>query len=65
LFTLADSAFAYACNSDNRNTVASACHIDFLTPAREGELLASGVSKPGSSTRTVDLMADTVEGNPQ
>jgi len=65
LFTLADSAFAYACNSDNRNTVASACHIDFLSPAREGELLASGDSKPGSSTRTVDLMADTVEGNPQ
>lgn len=39
IFTLADSAFAYACNSHNHNTVASACHIDFLAPARQGEVL--------------------------
>ena len=34
IFTLADTAFAYACNSYNLNTVASACHIDFLAPGR-------------------------------
>lgn len=39
IFTLADTAFAYACNSYNLNTVASACHIDFLAPGREGDLL--------------------------
>lgn len=39
IFTLADSAFAYACNSYNQNTVASACHIDFLAPAKEGNIL--------------------------
>lgn len=39
LFTLADSAFAYACNSYNLNTVASACHIDFLASAKVGEQL--------------------------
>ena len=39
IFTLADSAFAYACNSYNLNTVASACSIDFLAPGREGEVL--------------------------
>lgn len=39
IFTLADSAFAYACNSHNHSTVASACHIDFLAPARVGDLL--------------------------
>ena len=33
IFSLADTAFAYACNSYNKNTVASACHIDFLAPA--------------------------------
>ena len=38
IFTLADSAFAYACNSYNLNTVASACSIDFLAPGREGEV---------------------------
>jgi acyl-CoA thioesterase len=30
IFTLADTAFAYACNAYNRNTVASACNIDFV-----------------------------------
>ena len=39
IFTLADTAFAYACNSYNHNTVASACHIDFLSPGKEGDLL--------------------------
>jgi acyl-CoA thioesterase len=41
IFTLADSAFAFACNSHNQNTVASGCTIDFLAPAREGDLLAA------------------------
>ncbi|MFO1414071.1 MAG: hydroxyphenylacetyl-CoA thioesterase PaaI [Burkholderiales bacterium] len=46
IFTLADSAFAYACNSHNKNTVASACHIDFLAPAKVGEtLIAEGVEQ--------------------
>ena len=39
MFTLADSAFAFACNSYNLNNVASACQIDFLAPAHLGDLL--------------------------
>ena len=39
IFTLADSAFAYACNSYNLNTVASGCAIDFIAPARLGDML--------------------------
>lgn len=39
IFTLADSTFAYACNSHNRATVASGCSIEFLKPARLGEVL--------------------------
>ena len=39
IFTLADTAFAYACNSENNATVASAASITFLRPAREGETL--------------------------
>jgi acyl-CoA thioesterase len=39
IFTLADTAFAYACNSHNHNTVASACQIDFLAPAKENDTL--------------------------
>ena len=52
IFTLADSAFAYACNSYNLNTVASACHIDFLAPAREGDVLEATATERSASGRT-------------
>jgi acyl-CoA thioesterase len=39
IFTFADSAFAFACNSQNRSTVASGASIDFISPARRGEEL--------------------------
>jgi acyl-CoA thioesterase len=39
IFTLADSTFAFACNSHNRNTVAAGCSIEFLKPAHDGDLL--------------------------
>lgn len=38
-FTLADSAFAFACNSRNRRTVAQGCDIAFLAPVRAGDVL--------------------------
>ncbi len=41
IFTLADTAFAYACNSENDATVASAASITFLRPARQGEYLSA------------------------
>jgi acyl-CoA thioesterase len=40
-FTLADSAFAFACNSYNRSTVAAGCEIRFLAPTRLGDLLVA------------------------
>ena len=52
IFTLADSAFAYACNSYNLNTVASACSIDFLAPAREGDVLEATAIERSTSGRT-------------
>ena len=52
IFTLADSAFAFACNSYNQNTVASACHIDFLAPAREGDVLEAEAVERSLSGRT-------------
>jgi len=39
LFLLADAAFAYACNSQNKNTVAQNCDIDFLRPGKQGDVL--------------------------
>ena|SRR5690606_21269071 len=41
VFALADSAFAFACNSYNANTLAAAASIDFLAPAREGDELTA------------------------
>jgi acyl-CoA thioesterase len=41
VFSLADSAFAYACNSRNQATVAQQASIAFLSPAREGERLVA------------------------
>jgi acyl-CoA thioesterase len=41
IFSLADTAFAYACNSGNELTVAQHCSIDFLRPARAGERLTA------------------------
>ena len=55
IFTLADSAFAYACNSYNLNTVASGCGIDFLAPAREGDVLTAArtsAARPGAPAST-------------
>ena len=46
IFLLADSTFAFACNSYNRNTVAQGCAIDYLAPARAGDVLrAVGVER--------------------
>jgi len=39
VFALADSAFAFACNSYGDNTVAAGAAIEFLAPGREGDLL--------------------------
>lgn len=45
IFTLADSAFAFACNSYNRTTVAQHCTISFLEPAQLGERLTATASE--------------------
>lgn len=39
IFMLADSAFAFACNSYNMRTVAQHCTISFLAPAHVGDTL--------------------------
>ncbi len=39
--TLADSAFAFACNSHNEVTVAAGIVVDFLAPVYEGDVLGA------------------------
>jgi acyl-CoA thioesterase len=46
IFSLADSAFAFSCNSRGGVVVAAAASIDFLAPAQAGdELTAEGVER--------------------
>ncbi len=52
IFTLADTAFAYACNSHNHNTVASGCSIDFVAPAHPGETLTAVAEERALAGRT-------------
>lgn len=52
LFTLADTAFAYACNSYNHNTVASGCSIDFVAPAHVGDNLTAVAEERARAGRT-------------
>lgn len=52
MFTLADSAFAFACNSYNQMVVAQHCSITYLSPGRIGDRLtatAREVSRRGRS----------------
>jgi acyl-CoA thioesterase len=50
--TLADSAFAFACNSRNELTVAAGLTVDFLAPVQRGELLTAEASEVSRSGRT-------------
>ena len=52
IFTLSDSAFAFACNSYNLNTVAQGCAIEFLAPAREGDVLTARAAERSRAGRT-------------
>ncbi|GAB4176780.1 MAG: hydroxyphenylacetyl-CoA thioesterase PaaI [Rhodocyclaceae bacterium] len=52
LFALADTAFAYACNSHNRNMVAAGCTIDFIAPARSGDTLTAVASERSLTGRS-------------
>ena len=50
--TLADSAFAFACNSHNEVTVASGIVVDFLAPVYEGDVLRAECREVALTGRT-------------
>ena len=50
--TLADSTFAFACNSHNELTVASGFGIDFIAPGRLGDVLTARCSEVSKAGRT-------------
>ena len=50
--TLADTAFAYACNSANHVTVAAGVSVDFVAPAHEGDELSAHCEQRTQQART-------------
>ena len=58
IFSLADSAFAFACNSYNRSTVALSASIEFLAPGRLGDLLTAEAQEQalGGKTGVYDVI---------
>jgi len=50
--TLADSAFAFACNSRNVVTVAAGLTVDFLATAHAGDVLTAQASETSRTGRT-------------
>ncbi|NVM75572.1 acyl-CoA thioesterase [Duganella sp. SG902] len=52
IFALADSAFAFACNSYNLTTVGAGCTIDYLSPGREGDRLTATASEQALAGKT-------------
>lgn len=52
VFALADSAFAFACNSHGGTVVAAGCSIEFLNPAAEGDQLLAEAQEQALSGRS-------------
>jgi acyl-CoA thioesterase len=52
VFALADSAFAFACNSRGIRTVAAGCAVEFLAPAHEGDELVAEAQERSLQGRT-------------
>ena len=52
LFALADTAFAYACNTAEQNAVARQCEITFLRPAHVGDEVVACAELRASAGRS-------------
>lgn len=65
-FSLADSAFAFACNSRNRSTVAQHSAITHLAPGRTGDVLTATARELGLSGRNgiYDVTVTNQDGTP-
>ena len=52
IFALADSAFAFACNSYNQNTVAQQNQITYISPGQAGETLTATATETSRTGRS-------------
>jgi acyl-CoA thioesterase len=63
LFALADTAFAYASNSENKATLAVSCSISFAAAVREGAALTAVAEKRTRGGRTGVYDVTVTDGN--
>lgn len=65
VFLLADTAFAFACNSYDQRTVAAGCDIVFLDPARAGDELVAEAAERIRAGRSgiYDVTVRRVDGS--
>jgi acyl-CoA thioesterase len=65
IFTLADSAFAFACNTYNQRTVAQHCAVTFLASAKLGDkLVARAIERQRAGRSGIyDVTVTREEGN--
>jgi acyl-CoA thioesterase len=52
IFLLADSTFAFACNSRNERAVAAQCNISFIKPGKLGDRLVATAKEISSTGRS-------------
>ena len=52
IFSLADSAFGYACNTHNQRALAASCSIEFLAPAHIADELTAEANEAAHVGRT-------------
>ena len=64
IFSLADTAFAFACNTYNKVTLAAGASIEFLQPAKLGDQLIATATELNRSSRSgiYDVMVRNQDG---
>ena len=65
IFSLADSAFAFACNSQNQAAVAAGCTIDFLRPGMLGDKLSAAATQQHQGKRSGIYYVEITNQNAQ
>lgn len=63
-FSLADSAFAFACNSQGRHAVSIHCTVEHVAPVREGDVLTATATEEnlGNSLSNYAIRVERADG---
>ncbi|MBL7774869.1 MAG: hydroxyphenylacetyl-CoA thioesterase PaaI [Saprospiraceae bacterium] len=65
-FSLADSAFAFACNSHGRHAVSIHCTVEHVAPVRAGDVLTATATEEhhGNSLSNYAIRVERADGAP-